>query len=577
MKPLRILVLTSVLSITASHALTGAEIPDLIIRNALVVTMDNNFQIFQAVSVKDSRILDVGSDGAMLKDRGPKTRVVDAKGKMLLPGLIDSHVHPAAAMTEFDHSIPEIESVHQVLKYIRSRADAVKPGEWIVVRQIFITRLREQRYPTRAELDAAAPKNPVNFSTGPDSMLNSMALKLSGIDKSFKIADKGPGKVELDPATGEPTGLLRGLGRYIKMTPPADRATERDRYERTLDLFHDYNSVGITTVCDRNASQDSLARYATMRSNGVLTVRMMISHSLATLGPMEDIAKQIKSISEHPLRKADPMLHIIGVKAFLDGGMLTGSAYMIEPWGVSTIYGISDPNYRGVLNIPKDRLAAIVKATADAGLQFTAHSVGDGAVQTLIDTYEELSKSQSIKQLRPCVTHCNFMTAESIAKAARLGVVMDIQPIWLYMDARTLVKQFGYDRLRYFQPLRSLFEAGAVVGGGSDHMQKMGSIRSINPFNPFLGMYAAVTRQARWYDGQLHDEEALSRQQALRMYTRNNAQLLFLENQVGTIEPGKLADFTLVDRNLLTCPDEDLPTTQVLQTYTDGKLVYDRL
>src|SRR5437879_5420613 len=180
--------------------------------------------------------------------------------------------------------------------------------------------------------------------------------------------------------------------------------------------------------------------------------------------------------------------------------MLTGSAYMREPWGVSDIYAITDPAYRGVLFIPRERLLPIVRTTIESGLQFTAHSVGDGAVHTLLSVYDEINQSTPVAPVRPCVTHSNFMSREAIDQARRLGDVVDIQPIWLYLDTRTLLKQFGYDRLRYFQPLKSLFDAGVVAGGGSDHMQKIGSLRSINPYNPFLGMATAITRNARWVE-----------------------------------------------------------------------------
>ncbi len=182
--------------------------------------------------------------------------------------------------------------------------------------------------------------------------------------------------------------------------------------------------------------------------------------------------------------------------------------------------------------------------------------------------------SWPIRKTRPCITHCNFMSAEAVRKMAELGVVADIQPAWLYLDTRTLTAQFGYDRLRYFQPLKSLFEAGAIAGGGSDHMQKIGSLRSVNPYNPFLGMWTTITRQAKWYDGQLHPEESLSREQAIRFYTSNNASILFLEDRVGSLEQGKLADLVILDRDLLTCPVDDIKNTQVVRTYVNGKEVY---
>jgi len=216
----------------------------------------------------------------------------------------------------------------------------------------------------------------------------------------------------------------------------------------------------------------------------------------------------------------------------------------------------------------------MVRTAVQSGLQFTAHSVGDGAVHALLDAYETVSHEMPIRQTRPCITHANFQSREAIDQAARLGVSMDIQPAWLYLDTRTLSAQFGNDRLRWFQPLHSLFVAGVIVGGGSDHMQKIGSFRSINPYNPFLGMATAITRRAKWYEGQLHPEEALTREEAIRFYTRNNAWLLFNENNVGSLESGKRGDFIVLDRDILTCPENEIRDIQVLATYFDGKQVY---
>jgi hypothetical protein len=256
--------------------------------------------------------------------------------------------------------------------------------------------------------------------------------------------------------------------------------------------------------------------------------------------------------------------------------MLTGSAYMREPWGVSEIYSIDDPEYRGLRFIPQDRLVELVRTTVETGMQFTAHSVGDGAVHALLDAYEEVNKTLPIRETRPTITHSNFMSREAVEKMVELGVAADIQPAWLYLDTRTLSAQFGYDRLRYFQPLRTIFELGAIAGGGTDHMQKIGSFRSVNPYNPFLGMWIAITRRAKDYDRPLHPEEALAREQAIRFYTGNNAYILFQEKRTGSIEPGKLADLVVLDTDLLTCPVDAIRDTQVERTCLGGRLVYQR-
>jgi predicted amidohydrolase YtcJ len=469
-----------------------------------------------------------------------------------------------------------METVQDVLNYFQGRAEVREDGEWIVLQQVFITRLREQRYPTRAELDQVAPKNPVVFRTGPDASVNTLALKLSGIDEDFRVTDGGPGYIEKDPKTGAPTGILRSCTRYLKIVESGRKATDRDRYDRVLALFKDYSSVGITGICDGDVEQADLDLYQQMLKRGELPLRIAAQYHVETIGPLEQIETNIRKVGQHPLRQGGPMLRVIGVKTYLDGGMLTGSAYMSKPWGVSKTYAIDDPNYRGVLFIPRARLIPLVRIATECGLQFTAHTVGDGAVATLLDAYEEVNKTTPIREVRHCITHSNFMSRESVEKMARLQVFPLIQPAWLYLDTRTLVGHFGYDRLRYFQPLQSLFQAGVLPAGGSDHMQKIGSLRSNNFYDPFLAMWTAVTRQARWYEGQLHPEEALNREQVIRFYTINCARALFQDTYAGSLEKGKLADFIVLDTDLLTCPPEAIRSVKVLRTYMDGRLVFRR-
>jgi predicted amidohydrolase YtcJ len=302
---------------------------------------------------------------------------------------------------------------------------------------------------------------------------------------------------------------------------------------------------------------------------------MSLSHQMGSIGEVSAIEAKIRAVANDPLfKKPDDFLRIIGIKMFLDGGMLTGSAYMRQPWGVSDIYSIKDPNYRGVRFIPPERLVPFVRAAVTSGLQFTAHSVGDGAVHALLDAYEEVNKETPVRNVRASISHSNFMSREAVEQAARLGVLMDIQPAWLYLDTRTLEKQFGYDRLRYFQPLHTIFQLGATAGGGSDHMQKIGSFRSINFYNPFLGMQTAVTRRAKNFGRPLHPEESLTREEAIRFYTINNAKILRCEEKLGSLEPGKLADLIVIDTDLLKCPDAQISKTKVLQTYLNGKLVH---
>jgi predicted amidohydrolase YtcJ len=549
--------------------------PDLILHHGKVVTVDEAFSIQEAISISGGNIQQVGSNADVLKTRGSKTEVIDLGGKMILPGLMDSHAHPAdASIFEFDHTVPEMETIADVSNYIRERARVVPKGSWIEVHQVFITRLQEQRYPTRAELDAAAPKHPVIFATGPDCALNTLSMKISAIDRDFKVTDGGSGFAEKD-ANGEPTGILRNATRYVKVTSAERKPTRQEKLSMLKKLLADYSSAGLTSVCDRNASEDNISLYKELHDREGLPVRMSLSHQIGNIGAVADIEEKIRNVANHPLfKEPDDFLRIIGIKMFQDGGMLTGSAYMREPWGVSKIYSIKDPNYRGVRFIPRERLIPFVRAAVTSGLQFTAHSVGDGAVHALLEAYEEVNKETPVRNVAACISHSNFMSREAVEMAAKLGVLMDIQPAWLYLDTRTLEKQFGYDRLRYFQPLHTIFEMGAVAGGGSDHMQKIGSFRSINFYNPFLGMQTAITRRAKNFKRPLHPEEALTREQAIRFYTINNAKILRCEKRLGSLETGKLADLIVVDTDLLTCPAERIRDTKVLRTYVGGKLVY---
>lgn len=551
--------------------------PDAIFVNGKVVTVDADFSVREAFAMRSGKIVATGTAREMRAlAREGVTTVRDLGGRTVLPGLIDSHVHaPAAAMFEFDHEIPDMETIRDVLDYITARTKVVPEGEWISLQQVFITRLREARFPTLAELDAVAPKHPVNFRTGPDNMLNTLALQKCGFDRNWTVKDGGPGHLEKD-AAGEPNGLARGISRYITMRTRSRNATEADHQRRLRELFRDYNQIGFTAVADRGANPESMKRYAALRNSGDLTVRVALSYTLPQVGPMESILAAIDRVAADPLRKDDGWLHLIGTKAFIDGGMLTGSAYMLQPWGRSENYGIRDDTYRGVLNIPPDRLLEMVRRVASHGMQFTAHAQGDGAGAVLLEAYEQVNREIPLRTLRMGITHSSFMTKAAVETSARLGVVLDIQPAWLYLDARTLVGQFGYDRLRYFHPLKSILAAGGMTGGGSDHMLKIGDLRAINFYNPFLAMWTTMTRRAKWFDGQLHPEEALTRRQAIEFYTRNNAHLIFWEKEIGSLEPGKRADFIVVDRDLLACPVDDVKDTRVLETWSEGKKVFAR-
>ncbi len=568
------LIVMALIATVSAVARVQDQVPDLILHNGKVITVDEQFTVAEALAIRGDRIIAVGSDADVLELAGPDTDHLDLRGSTVLPGLVDTHTHPlGAAMYEFDHTVPEMDSVADVLDYFRRRAQVVPEGGWIRLQQVFITRLREQRYPTKAELDSAAPNHAAYFRTGPDASLNSLALQISGIDHDFRIPKGLLGRIERDP-NGDPTGIVRSGAHLIRFEESQRRPTREDKRERLRELFAAYNRVGLTSIADRNAGAEAVELYQELLGEGELTVRVFVSYAVDAQDALEDIEAAISKLVRHPKHTYDPMVWVRGIKFFMDGGMLTGSAFMREPWGVSDVYSITDPSYRGLRFVRPGKAYAIARLALANGLQPTAHSVGDGAVHALIEAYEEINDEFRVRAMRPCITHSNFMSPEAIERMADIGIVADLQPAWLERDGATLLQQFGAARLRYFQPYKSLQEAGVVVGGGSDHMQKVGSMRSINPYNPFFGMWIALTRQPRWTDDVMQPEQRITRADAIRLYTRNNAFITFTEDEKGSLEVGKLADLIVLDRDILECPLEEVKEIRVQRTYLGGKSVY---
>lgn len=568
---------TLVLPLFLSPLMT-AQPADLILRNGKIITVDSRSSIAQAIAIRGDRIAAVGTEAIVLRLRGPKTKIIDVEGRTVMPGLIDSHTHALdASLYEFDHEIPAMATIADVLAHIRQRAAIVPMGEWIVLRQVFITRLIEQRYPTRAELDAAAPRHPVIFSTGPDASLNTLGLARNQITKDTKSPAGQPGKVELDPITGEPTGILRTYAAFVKSVATGRQPNAVERMARLKLLMADYNSLGITSITDRAATSQHVDIYRRMRQEGTLSCRVFLDYHLTE--PNREwklVEAELDRVAADPLHRYDNMLWLRGLKVFLDGGMLTGSALMREPWGKSEIYSIADPEYRGMRYIDPQRLFELARASLKRELQFTAHAVGDGAIHALIAAYERVNEETPVRAGRPNLTHANFMTPEAIEKMAKLGIVADMQPAWLELDGTTLTRQFGLARLRFFQPYASLFKSGVVVGGGSDHMQSIGGMRAVNPYHPFWGMWIAIQRMPRWATQPLHPQERITREQAIRFYTINNAYLSFEEMEKGSLEAGKLADLIVLDKDILTCPVDAIKDIKVVSTYLGGRQVYQR-
>jgi predicted amidohydrolase YtcJ len=564
----------------ASVADLAAEEPaDLIVHNAKAVTLDAKSAIAEAIAVRGGKITAVGTSADVMRQKGERTRVMDAGGKTLLPGLHDSHVHPTgAALSEAGDPIPNLRSIPEVLGYITKRAAETPEGKWIVIRYAFPTRLKEARFPTKRELDEAAPRHPVLYHAGPAGIANSMALKVSGVTRDTKSPPAG--QVVKDPATGEPTGMLRNAYGVLKGVPgTGDTVSAEKKRAAVKRLFALYNEQGLTSISDRNAGRGDLDLYLSLRKADELTVRINVARSFASTGSREEIARRFDDLPGKdnrggPTGVGDDWVRIGPIKLFLDGGMLNGSAYMRKPWPRGETYQIAEDDYRGLLFIQPEQLQVICEEGAKRKWAITAHCAGEGAMDVLLDAYEFTNRLTPIRDLRFSITHANFPSALNLERCKRLGVLADIQPAWLYKDTDTLLKVLGPERMRWFQPYKSWMEH-TTIGGGSDHMLRYDPLDSTNPWSPWLGIWVAVTRKYE-RGGALEPTEALSREQALRLYTINNAYLGREEKVKGTLETGKLADFIVIDRDVLACPAEEIKDTKVLFTVVGGKVVFER-
>jgi len=226
--------------------------------------------------------------------------------------------------------------------------------------------------------------------------------------------------------------------------------------------------------------------------------------------------------------------------------------------------------------VPRENLFEMAKTANELGWQMTAHTTGGGATDLLLDAYEAADRVKPINGRRFTVTHGNFPNAAAIARSKKLGVAFDLQPFWLYLDGPAIKGVFGPDRMKDFQPLRAMFDAGIIVGGGSDHMIRFDPREATNPYHPFLGMWIAITRKT--VDGTvLNPEQRISRMEALKMWTWNGAYLMFAEKDKGSIEPGKLADLAVISKDYATCPEDEIKDIEALRTVVGGKVVYDKM
>ncbi|MBN1294339.1 MAG: amidohydrolase [Candidatus Latescibacteria bacterium] len=547
--------------------------PDIIYFNGKIVTVDSAFSIAQAVAIRGDRFLAVGSNADILNLAGRNTQKIDLEGCTVLPGLIEAHAHPeSASLSETDYPLPNPVTVDECLTWIKMRAAQIPDGEWIIHPKLFPTRLNEMRSPTLKELDAVAPNNPVFLNAAYGGMINSAAMQVSGITPNTEHSG-----LLRDPQTGKLTGIILVTALGLLKRPAVKNYSVQERAEALEKMFYLYNKVGFTGVTSGGWQIKNLDLYHYMRNNQMLTLRVFaniwVNFPFKDNSP-EEIKHSIETLG-CKTSDGDEWIKIGRLKTTIDGGILTGTAYLREPWGekAGEVYGIDDPDYRGIVQMTPDEFANLVRPAAEAEWSMTAHCTGGGGVDLMLDAYEKVNDTDDVSSLRFSIIHGNFYTPEAMTRAKRFNVIADMQPAWFYKDADAMLYILGKERIKTFHPYRSLFKAGVVVSAGSDHMIILDDKDSINPYSPWLAMWSMITRKTQ-RGATIVPEEAITREQALRCYTINNAYASFEENSKGSVETGKYADMVVIDRDFLKCPEDVIKDIQVKMTMVGGEVVY---
>ncbi|HXC99873.1 MAG TPA: amidohydrolase family protein, partial [Verrucomicrobiae bacterium] len=556
------------------------EMADLIIYNAKVLTVNSNFTVASAIAVKGDRILAVGRDRRLEELRGPETRIVDAQGRTIMPGLYDADVYSyAAAVSELSNAAPVIDSITNAQEYIRKQATNSAKGAWIVLRNIYPTRLKEGRLPTKEELDAATTNHPVCWDFGPMAVVNSKALEVAKIDKDT-LAPAG-GEIVKEPKHSKPTGLLRNAISLLKLPPAAKPATAAQERAALKHLYQLYNEQGITSIGEADATPAEIDLFRSLSQSNELTVRINCTRLFQPSADADESIDRLNALTNAPAGKppygpsgtGDDWVRIGPLKTVLDGDLSVGTAYLRTPYGIGPTYMISELAYRGVQKQDAFALPQVLLAAAQNGWQLSTHASGDAALDFALNCYEQVQFKLDIHDRRFLLSHTDFGAAQDWTRTQKLGLGAVLTPGSLYEEGDSLTKTLGTNRLTYFAPFKGWFNRGIVAGAGSGQSFGLNSLTADNPWNPWLGMWITLTRETK-AGAEINPQEKLTREQAVRFYTYNNAWLNFEDKQKGSLEPGKLADLIMVDMDIMKCPVDEILNAKVLFTMVNGKVVW---
>lgn len=549
-----------------------ASPPDTILHNATIHTMDDATPRASAIAITNGRITAVGLQSDIVTLAGPDTHVIDLRGTTILPGLIDAHGH-LAGLGQLSLGVVDLSgtrSYAEVIERVAQRVRTAAPGDWIVGRgwdheSWPAPEDSPRTLPTHDPLSEISPDNPVWLSRvdGHAALANRAAMELAGIDPG--TSSPAGGEIIRDER-GNPTGVfIDNAEALVERIIPANiggdpRAIILEAQRRCFE-------VGLTGVHDMGVHPTTAAMYLQMADAGEIKLR--INAALPA-----NVA--LRHMSEHDPITDHPTITLRSCKLYMDGAMGSRGAWLLEPYADRPTGPEGEP-YTGLAVSDPDFVEAVAKLALERGYQVSTHAIGDRANREVLDAYERAARSltsnspnslRTLQDARFRVEHAQLLSPADIPRFAALGIIPSMQPTHCTSDMRWVADRVGDERALGAYAWQSLLASGAIIAGGSDF--------PVESHNPFLGLYAAVTRQnleGLPHGGWLPDQR-MTRAQALRSMTLHAAHASFHEDSRGSLTPGKLADLIVIDRDLMTCPEDEIPTTKVLLTMIGGQIVH---
>jgi predicted amidohydrolase YtcJ len=537
---------------------TGA--PDLVIHNAKVITVDKAFSIAEGVAVKDGRIVAVGLNDDVRRLAGPRTDVVDLRGRTMLPGFHDTHSHAVQMGLNLPVAmdLTTVTSIEDIRRIVARRVASAKPGEWIFSEGGWWQfMLSDKRLPTRHDLDPVSPRNPVVLRGGHYWIANSAALKQIGYTKD--TPDPPGGEIWRDE-NGEPTGyLLKTAYRPIlPFVPKPDRATQLDGVRQAIARM---NSWGMTSYREAGGSRDYVDILRELHAKGQLTIRVDFSYDVDPNTPERDIDAVFMALGRPGQEWGDGMFRADTLaEVFLDGA---------EESGLLRTGYQGRPDYRGIQLVEQKQLNMFAAAAARHGWRPTPHAVGDAAIDQALEAFEYAHARTPITNRRWMIDHAILLQPDQYQRVTGLGLIINAQPRHNFIIGDNFIEFWGMPRAQMAYRLRDWLDHGIVLALGADRPI---SFRA----SPLMQIDIAVTRRTGW-GGVLGPDQGISREEAIRAITATPAYSSFEEGKKGSIEPGKYADFVVLARDILSVPAQEIGRIEVAATVLGGKTVHGSL